>query len=329
MNAIQSYIENVFASLPKTTEVLKAKADMLANMEEKYQELKNRGRSENEAVGQVISEFGNIDELLSELRVHPEKMVSGSRESYQVSQQEAENWISAKKRAGLFTAIGVFLILFGVASLIYFSTSFADFDWMPVTFKGDVNPAFGITFMFIMIAVAVGLFIFSGVRLEKFTFINKDFQLKGSLEQRIQNKRDEFMPTFTISLVAGVIMCILAPLMIIIPIVLFEAGHLAVLFVVLMLLTIAVAVFMFTYFGSIKEAYDRLLKIGDFQWEKQDKTISAISSAIWPLATITFFIIGFVYGGWSYAWIVFPVTGLLYSAITGIVKAVKDGNRGK
>ena len=327
MNAIQSYIENVFASLPKTNEVLKAKADMLANMEEKYQELKDRGRSENEAVGQVISEFGNIDELLSELRIQPNRTVSSGKEVYQVSQQEAEDWIRAKKRSGLFTAIGVFLILFGVAALIYFSAAFASLDWMPVTFQGDVNPAFGITFMFIMIAVAVGLFIFSGVRLEKFTFFKKDFELKGILEKRIQDMKDEFMPAFTISLVVGVIMCILAPLAIILPVVLFEVGHLVLLFVVLMLLLIAVAVFLFTYFGSIKEAYDRLLKTGDFQWEKQDKTVSAISSAIWPLATIVFFIIGFVYGGWAYAWIVFPVTALLFSAISGIVKAVKEGKK--
>ena len=30
-------------------------------MEDKYTELKNEGKSENEAVGTVIAEFGNLD----------------------------------------------------------------------------------------------------------------------------------------------------------------------------------------------------------------------------------------------------------------------------
>jgi hypothetical protein len=322
MNAIRSYIENVFASLPKTHVVLKVKADMLANMEEKYQELKDRGRSENEAVGQVISEFGNIDELLAELQIKHVSEVSKSKEIHQVSQQESEDWINAKKRSGLLTAIGVFLILFGVAALIYFSASFTHLEWLPVSFKGDVNPAFGITFMLLMIAAAVGLFIYSGVRLEKFTFYKKDFELKGNLEHRIQDMKDEFMSSYTISLVIGVIMCILAPLVIILPVVLFEVGDLVVLFVVFMLLLIAVAVFLFTYFGGIKEAYDRLLKTGDYCEEPENKIIQAISSAIWPLAVLIFLLMGFLGGLWHIAWIVFPVTALLSASFLTIYKAV-------
>lgn len=327
MNAIRSYIENVFASLPRTSEVLQAKADMLANMEEKYQELKESGKSENEAVGQVIAEFGNIDELLTELRISPETTTTTPKNVHQVSQQEAEDWIKAKKRSGLLTAIGVFLILFGVASLIYLTTALHSFDWIPVSFNGDVNPAFGITFMFLMIAVAVGLFIYSGVQLEKFAFYKSDFELKGLLKQRIQERKNRFMPYYTVSLVLGVVLCILAPLVIILPVLLIEVSIKVTSFIVLMLLLIGSAVFLFTYFGSVKDAYDRLLKIGEYEWEHNNKSLSAVSSAIWPLAVIAFFIIGFGHGGWVYAWIVFPVTGLLFTAISGIIKAIKESKR--
>lgn len=69
MNSIISYLDNVFANLPKTSEMEKLKLEMLSNMEDKYYELKEAGKSENEAIGIVISEFGNIDELLSELDI--------------------------------------------------------------------------------------------------------------------------------------------------------------------------------------------------------------------------------------------------------------------
>ena len=38
-------------------------------MEDKYTELKNEGKSENEAVGTVIAEFGNLDELAEDLGI--------------------------------------------------------------------------------------------------------------------------------------------------------------------------------------------------------------------------------------------------------------------
>ena len=67
MDTIKSYLETMFANLPATTEVLKAKDELWGMMEDKYNELISEGKSENEAVGTVISEFGNLDELAETL----------------------------------------------------------------------------------------------------------------------------------------------------------------------------------------------------------------------------------------------------------------------
>ena len=63
MEAIRNYLETMFLNLPNTPEVYKAKNELWQMMEDKYTELKNEGKSENEAVGTVIAEFGNLDEL--------------------------------------------------------------------------------------------------------------------------------------------------------------------------------------------------------------------------------------------------------------------------
>ena len=70
MQAIRNYLETMFMNLPNTPEVLRAKEELWQMMEDKYTELKNEGKSENEAVGTVISEFGNLDELAEELGIH-------------------------------------------------------------------------------------------------------------------------------------------------------------------------------------------------------------------------------------------------------------------
>ena len=67
MEAIRNYLETMFLNLPNTPEVYKAKNELWQMMEDKYTELKNEGKSENEAVGTVIAEFGNLDELANSL----------------------------------------------------------------------------------------------------------------------------------------------------------------------------------------------------------------------------------------------------------------------
>ena len=69
METIQTYLENMFRTLPATAEVLRAKDELYQMMEDKYLELKKEGKSENEAIGIVISEFGNLNEIAEDLGI--------------------------------------------------------------------------------------------------------------------------------------------------------------------------------------------------------------------------------------------------------------------
>lgn len=57
METIKNYLENMFSHLPNTPEVQKAKYELYQMMEDKYNELISEGKSDNEAIGIVISEF--------------------------------------------------------------------------------------------------------------------------------------------------------------------------------------------------------------------------------------------------------------------------------
>ena len=60
MEAIREYLSNLFMNMPETPDVLRAKAELMEMMEDKYEELLKDGKSEKEAIGIVISEFGNL-----------------------------------------------------------------------------------------------------------------------------------------------------------------------------------------------------------------------------------------------------------------------------
>jgi len=69
METILNYLDNMFINFPHTPEVLRAKEDLAEMMEDKYNELIAEGKMQNEAIGIVISEFGNIQELIDELGI--------------------------------------------------------------------------------------------------------------------------------------------------------------------------------------------------------------------------------------------------------------------
>ena len=79
METIRNYLNAMFAGLPDTPEVRRAYEELAAMMEDKYTELIAEGRSENEAVGTVISEFGNLEEIAQTLGIEEYLGGAGAR----------------------------------------------------------------------------------------------------------------------------------------------------------------------------------------------------------------------------------------------------------
>jgi hypothetical protein len=322
LDTIIGYLNNMFASLPRTEQMHKLKQELLGNMEEKYHELKNDGKSENEAVGIVISEFGNIDELVSELGIgefRKEEMLP------MLTELATEGFIAAKKRSGLLTGLGVGLIMLG-AGLLILIASLAENGFMSSVFTEDAMSMIGVACLLVLLVPAIAMFIYSGMRMEKYKYMESGFSLPYHLEADIEQRHSGFAPTYMLSLITGVSLIVLSP------IALFVAsafGDDASSYgVVVLLAVVAVAVFLFVYYGSIRSAYQQLLKTGDFSKEKQeeDRVIGAVAAVVWPLVTCVFLVSGFVYDQWHINWIVFPVTGILFGVFSAAYTIIKGKN---
>ena len=97
METIRNYLKAMFAGLPDTPEVRKAYEELAAMMEDKYTELIDEGKSENEAVGTVISEFGNRDELAQSLGI--EEYINSKAAAEQCQNSEKEPDVSGEPHA--------------------------------------------------------------------------------------------------------------------------------------------------------------------------------------------------------------------------------------
>lgn len=112
METIKNYLENMFSHLPNTPEVQKAKYELYQMMEDKYNELISEGKSDNEAIGIVISEFGNLDELADSLGiksfVDPSQAMPAAKT---LSRETAAAFLRDSAKQAYLRAFGVLLCI--------------------------------------------------------------------------------------------------------------------------------------------------------------------------------------------------------------------------
>lgn len=316
------YLENMFAGLPKTPEVEHMKQELLSGMEDKYLELKREGKSENEAIGIVISEFGNIEELTAEIGIQPTSM---DEVTPVLTDEEAYDYAAVKRSVGLWTGLGILLCASGVAFLIFMDTFFEN-NIGAMAGSTEMGSMLGLIGMFVLIAIAVGMFIYSGMKLERFKYMEQGFQLPYALKARLQQSQINFALTYRVALITGVCLCILSPVFIF-------AGasindNFASYGVSAFMIMAAVGVFLFVYYGNIQGAYTKLLDGQYMTAEKKEevRVVRAVEAVVWPLATAIFLFTGFVFHRWDINWAIFPITGILAGSFGNVYHIMNRKN---
>lgn len=320
METILSYLENMFLNLPDTPETARAKKELAAMMEDKYNELLAEGKRENEAVGIVISEFGNLEELSEELGmgdIH-EKQTKAQSTKRHIGREEVQNYIAASRKAFLFIAIGTMLCIYCPIPLLIAGT------WEGAT---DVSTVcLGLVPMFLFIAIAVGIMIYNGMKMEKFEFMKKEaLWLDGSLERELRERKEAESGKFVAKIIAGVLICILAVVQLLVFGVLFEENEAMMAISVSMLLgLVGIAVMCFITGGAERECYKVLLQEEDFSVDqkKNSKLLDRISGVYWMAATVIYLAWSFISMEWGFTWIVWPIAGVLFGLIAVICNAV-------
>ena len=312
METIKNYLDNMFAGLPKTTKVIDLKGNILSNMEEKYNELKRQGKSENEAIGIVISEFGNIDELVNELGIRKD---NPSASLPLVTNEEVENYLFMKKTLGKRMGFGVFLFILGPALLVLISSLLKN-GIIANDLTSKTNDIPGVIIMLVIITIAVGIFIYTGMSFERYQYMEKGVQIPANLEVDLKQRYAKFSPTFSLQIIVSTCMLVLSPITIFIAHLIDDSygtyGVVSLLFIV------GVAIYMMITAGTVKESYEQMLKSSEYAAynkepiRKEDKVIGAVASIVWPLAVLVFLYYGFSHSAWGTAWIIFPITGILF-----------------
>ncbi|MGC6767830.1 permease prefix domain 1-containing protein [Enterococcus sp. LJL51] len=322
MKTIREYIESLFLGIEGTPQVLKLKEDLLAGAEDRYEDLKNQGKTENEAIGAVISEFGNIDELLEEMNLKKEYRDEIGHDVDEITIEEAETFLNVQKKGALFIGIGVALILIG--SAIFFGIS----GW----YGERVGEMFGIIFLFLGVAAGVPLFITAGTSMGNNRKELDDRLIPIQVKRLVEKKKKSFQRSYVFSISAGVVFCIISATPVVALSAYSDSDRYTMLGLGLTCLIVSAGVFLFIYAGVIMGSFTQLLKHKYFisdedklgpraKEEKRKKKPyfwQIVERVYWPIVVIISLFEAFVVGNWTTFWIVYPVAGILFGILESI-----------
>lgn len=249
MNAINNYLDNMFRNLPNTPEVRKAKAELLSMMEDKFEELMSDGKTENEAVGIVISEFGNLEEVAESIGLSLEIKTSAGPAKPMLSIDRIKEYLEAVSARSIMIPLAVALCILCVTSGI-----------MSEIVGGPLGDVIGAAGFFIMIAAAVVLFVTSRNKNKEFEEINHgEASLSVEGAEYVKNEKNSYRPTYGMTVAIGItlcIICIIFPIIIsVIPFVTDDFGA------ILFFLSVAAGVFLIVSSNVRINGFDRLLKL--------------------------------------------------------------------
>lgn len=315
MNTIKSYLDNMFLRLPQTDDVTRAKMELLAMMEDKYNELKNNGKTENEAIGIVISEFGNLDELGDSLGIR--QLIENKTDVSMVTYEEAKNYIEDSRATAPKTAFGVLLCIISPIIMLLL-IGLGELNIIKV--KEDLLIAVGLVVLISLVATAVSYFIRFSSKLEKYDYLKiNPFELDYETEKMVKSVQNEDEPPYKSAIAVSVVGYILSALPVVITPLVSEVEGFGVLSVTVTLLIVALSTYNIIIKSAANDACNVLLQQGDYSVKnKTNKNFQTVTTVYWCIIVAVFLGYSFITNNWGMSWIIWPVAGVLFGAIKAI-----------
>lgn len=301
---LKEFIENIFLSIEQTEEVENLKNDLLTSSNDKYNDLLNKGLSENEALGRVIAEFGSIEEILDEMEISFSIKKNQSVNIIELDQLVTEHNKLKKNYCMISIGIGLLVILIGVLAML-----------------SEVNPEedliIGLTFLMGAI-IPVAIIVFFGYKISKEVSITKSrYKLNSEAALYVKQQQKKINNSFIGKLIVAISLVFLALVVLFLSSIETNFQPTWLFNYIVGFSFLAVSIYLFITAGTNKSYLDNLLKLkGGRQTSKSAKLLEKISSAIMLVATIIFLLTGLLLDLWHIMWIVYPVGGLIIGIVS-------------
>ena len=270
--------------------------------------------------------FGvSTDYLLKDELEQPETAPSEESEGElrTVSMEEAAAFLQVREQNAARIAVGVMLCILSPILIILLSGA-REAGRLALTESQTVG--LGLMLLFMLVGCAVALFVTCGLRSSRFEYLEKEpIDTLYGVDGMVRDRREKFRPAFSRQLTVGIVLCVVAVMPLFASIFLFgEESFAHVVAVCLLLVLVSVGALLIVRSAIVWDGFRQLLEEDDYSRESKsvEKRYGWISGTYWLLVTAGFLAWSFITGRWDSTWIVWPIAGVLYGAIYGILRAL-------
>ncbi|MFV0405333.1 MAG: permease prefix domain 1-containing protein [Propioniciclava sp.] len=346
MNVIIAYLDTMFSTYPQTPRMLEAKAELQGMMEDAYANLIQQGRSENEAIGQVIRDFGNLDEVAPVLGisadidpqwgtsngpVHPDSSKVDSPHE-PITMEEAKGYATVVQGNRFPAVVAVALLVLSPAALVSLPTA-AESGVLPLA---PTAAAF-IGLLVLLVLVALGVILMVAVSRSTAPYkriIEGRFSPNPEVTLWVDELSQQYERGRIRALQIAIALWLLAPIPLLgFSMLLDDSPHDEFWTVVGVVIVLAIAaaglavLLPQNWAHGVAEKVSRRAFGGDDMTtakdEGEDSIVGVIAAFYFPLLLVIFLAWSFIGDAWGISWIVWPIGGALFGAIAGGLGAVE------
>ena len=232
----------------------------------------------------------------------------------------ASEYMEYMRRSGRVIGTGVAMCILSPVTLILLSGLSAD-GTGALTISSGTAAGIGLAVLLIMVAAAVALFIYEDMRGKPFEYLSRgEFQLEYGVSGIVREKKSAYLKKYTACTAAGVAVCILSVLPLIIAGCAEQPDETILKCIGILLVLVAGAVWLFVATGTVKESYDRLLCEEEYEPCSRKNTLAdRLLGFYWPLVTAIYLGWSFFSRRWDITWVIWPIAGLLSAGISALV----------
>lgn len=277
---------------------------------------------ELEKILQLSALFGVTTDYLLKDGLETEEYVQGGEASNvkHISLSQAQEYLRWRKKAAVIISAGTFLCIVSIVPLLLLSAA-AGAGFAGVT--EEIAAAVGLCLMAVLVAAGVALFSWCGFKNAPYEFIDSEpFETDYGVHGMVAEKKKNYRDTYAICNIAATCLCILSPIPLFLGILLKESLFPTVLLLCVTILIADVGVALFILCGVRWASMAKLLQEADYAYCEKEKNGAkeAVARVYWSLAVAIYLGWSFLSGRWGITWLVWPIAGVLYAALGGVLR---------
>ena len=241
-----------------------------------------------------------------------------------VSMEEAVAFLSYREMAANRIALGVMMCVLSPI-LVILLTVFQKAGRLKMPSSAAIG--LGLTALLLLVGGAVVLFVSTGLKGERFEYLEKEeIDTAYGVDGMVKERREQYRSLFSTQLVVGILLCVISAVPLFVMMIGFGENNVATsIGAALLLAFVAVGCLLIIRAATVWGSFQILLQEKEYTvaHKAENRSNEALSAVYWGLAVAIYLTVSFITKAWTRTWIVWPIAGVTYGVVLAVARLLR------